>query len=129
MRGATCHWCSVNAAKPERFRPSGFGEDLDVAVEAALDLELARVDLALVAGDEDVVALGQRHGREGADRLADHVAAGGQHAEGGAGEGLAARATPTSFRVTVAARWLRVASVTLPASTLRSVRMMALASP
>src|SRR3954452_9490436 len=65
-------------------------QHLYVAVEAALDLALARVDLALVAGDEDVFALGQRQGREGADRLADHVAAGRQHAEGGPGEGLAA---------------------------------------
>ena len=39
-------------------------EHLDVAVEAALDLEVARVDLAVVAGDQHVVALGERHGRK-----------------------------------------------------------------
>src|SRR5918994_5084284 len=67
MRGATCHWCSVNAAGPERFRMSRLGEDLDIAVEPALDLELAGVDLAFVAGDQHVYTLSQRHGREGAD--------------------------------------------------------------
>src|SRR3954452_17599209 len=65
-------------------------QHLDVAVLAALDLELARVDLPLVAGDEDVVALGKRQRREGTDRLSDDVGARGQDAEGGAGEGLAA---------------------------------------
>src|SRR5690606_4111075 len=63
----------------------------DVAVLPAFDGEFARVDLPLVAGDDDVFTLGQDEGGEGADLLADDVAARGQHAEGRAGEGLAAR--------------------------------------
>jgi hypothetical protein len=102
--------------------------DLDVAVEAALHLEFAGIDLTLVAGDDHVVAVGKREGRESADGLADDVAPGGENAEGRSGESLAA-GRATSFRVTVAARWLRVAAVTRPASTRRSARMMAFESP
>jgi len=49
-------------------------EDLDVAVAARLDLEVARVGLAGVSRDDAVEPLGKRHGGEGADRFLHDVA-------------------------------------------------------
>src|SRR5215211_6868811 len=53
--------------------------DIDLTIDAGFDLEIAIVDLALVACDDDVVALGEHHDGKRADRFLDHVAAGGQH--------------------------------------------------
>jgi hypothetical protein len=55
------------------------GEDLDFAVDAGDDLELALVALVVVAGDHPVVAFRQDHARERANRFLDHVAGGAQH--------------------------------------------------
>jgi hypothetical protein len=64
-----------------------------------------------MAGDEHVVAFREGHGGKRADRLPDHVAAGVSTLKA-----VPAKASPpgapTSFKVTVAARWFRVASVT-----------------
>ncbi len=56
----------------------------------ATTLNSRSIDLALVAGDGAVFALGQNHAREGADRFLDDVAAGREHRPGGVGERLAA---------------------------------------
>src|ERR1700736_2258995 len=65
-------------------------DHLDLAVEAGLDLEVAVVNLAVVAGDDDVVAFGEDHARKGADRFLDDVAARSEHRPRGVGERLAA---------------------------------------
>src|SRR5262249_14612167 len=65
-------------------------DDLDLAVNAVDDAELAFVGLVIVASDGAILALRQDHAREGADRFLDHVAPGRQHRPLRVGPGLAA---------------------------------------
>src|SRR5262249_47745445 len=64
-------------------------DDLDLAVAAGHDAELALEGLVVVTRDRAIFALRQDHAREGADRFLDHVAAGREHRPLRVGAGFA----------------------------------------
>ena len=76
--------------RPQSADKSSARQDLDLAVDAGDDLEVALKGLALVARDDVIVALGKHDARECADRFLDHVAAGREHRPLGVGERFAA---------------------------------------
>src|SRR6478609_5710670 len=71
-------------------RPCLARQHLDVAVDAGNDLKFALVDLAFIAGNGAIFALGENHARKGANRFLDDVTTRRQHRPGRVGERLAA---------------------------------------
>src|SRR6476646_4567754 len=65
-------------------------QHLDVAVDAGNDLKFALVDLAFIAGNGAIFALGENHARKGTNRFLDDVTTRRQNRPSRVGERLAA---------------------------------------
>src|SRR5262249_19553963 len=83
-RTARTAGCELGACALENPTPST-SDDLDLAVDAVDDPELALVGLIVVTCDSAILPLRQDHARKGADRFLDHVTAGREHRPLGVG--------------------------------------------